>query len=202
MDKKSWLLFGLWIVLGCSSASPVKVTTLNPKNTADRALAEYDQNKDGYLDEKELERCPGLKAALPFFDKDQDGRLSREELESGFDLMQKLHAGLVATGCRVYLDGEPVAGVQVVLEPEPLLKDQLKPAQGITDESGRAQLQVEGAPVPGCNPGLYRVRISREENGQEIFPERYNKKTQLGLAVGAGKSDVHKFDLTTSEREN
>src|SRR5262245_3451268 len=48
---------------GCSSGPPaVHAPALSPEEAGRQALAEYDANKDGFLDAKELEQCPALKS--------------------------------------------------------------------------------------------------------------------------------------------
>src|SRR4051812_42823282 len=116
MSSRLWVLALLPLAVGCSKQ--VDIPPLDPKEVAGKALAQYDLNKDGYLDAKELERCPGLKTALPRFDKDKDGRFSRAELEEYFQLWVESKTGLQQVLCRVTLDDRPLAGATVVLEPE------------------------------------------------------------------------------------
>ena len=47
-----------------------------------KAMEMYDTNKDGFLDAKELEQVPGLKAALKQVDTDHDGKVSQQEIAS------------------------------------------------------------------------------------------------------------------------
>jgi hypothetical protein len=182
--------------LGCSRA--VEPTNLDSKDAAARAMAEYDTNHDGYLDAKELARCPGLKSVLKQFDLDGDGRLSEAEIEAGLTSIQEAHAGLVNEVFTVTLDGVPLVGASVSLEPDSFLGDRIKPAQGTTNDQGRVQLKTEGAPAPGCNVGLFRVRISKKDGDRETIPARYNTETELGLGVGAGlRKGTYTFHLST-----
>jgi hypothetical protein len=184
MSARVWLLALLpLLALGC--AKRVEIPRINPKALADKALAEYDSNKDGYLDAKELERCPGLKTALPRFDKDKDGRFSRAELEEYFALWVESKIGLQQVSCRVTLDGRPLAGATVLLEPEAFMGGNVKPAKGVTDENGETRFQIDGAPQTGCNLGIYRVRITKTADGKEVVPARYNSNTQLGIEVSS-----------------
>jgi hypothetical protein len=50
--------------------------TVDPRAIARRAMAEYDSDKNGFLDVQELERCPGLKSFLENYDRNKDDRLS------------------------------------------------------------------------------------------------------------------------------
>ena len=40
----------------------------------------YDTNHDGFLDAKELEKVPGLKAAIKQVDTNHDGKISEQEI--------------------------------------------------------------------------------------------------------------------------
>jgi hypothetical protein len=193
------LLVLLVPVAGCSR-SVGETTDIDVKRAAAKAMAEYDVNGDGHLDAKELERCPGLKSALPRFDRDCDGRLSRAEIEEGLAAIQQNQFGLTEVMCRFTLNRQPLAGANVVLEPESFLQPYIKPARGTTDEKGRVVLQIEGESNSGCNVGLYRVRVSKKE-GRELVPARYNTQTELGLGVGSGLgprgTDTYSFHLAS-----
>src|SRR3954452_20544813 len=117
MNARVWLLL-LLPPLAVACSKQVAIPPLDPKDVAAKALDEYDANKDGFLDAKELERCPGLKTALLRFDKDKDGRFSRGELEEYFALWVESKTGLQQVFCRVTLDGQPLSGANVLLEPE------------------------------------------------------------------------------------
>src|SRR5205823_4199779 len=127
---------------------------------ARQAMAQYDTNKDGFLDAKELEACPPLKVALKKFDKDGDGRISTDELTQRLTLYNDSRTGIVSLPCQVYLDGKPLSGAKVTFVPETFLGPAFKPASGTSDSSGGVLLQIEGMPLPGVQLGLYRVQIS------------------------------------------
>ena len=70
----------------------------------------------------------------------------------------------------------------------------VKPASGVTDNHGQAHPRIEGSSLPGCNLGIYRVKITKSEGGKEIVPPQYNSKTELGLEVGTvvrGQTSFH-----------
>lgn len=194
--RRDWSLLLLLPLLawGCSGRKFVP-PAINAKEAAERAFGEYDKNHDGVLDADELERCPGLKKALKTFDRNGDGRLSREELEEGLATYEKTDIGLMEVVCAVTLDGAPLAGADVVLEPEPFLGPNFKPARGTTDQRGRARMQIDGAAKPGANLGIYRVRIAKA-GGQPALPARYNTQTQLGVEIGPDASGPIVFRLT------
>jgi hypothetical protein len=176
------------LAAGCGGGKRIEVPRIDPKGLATKALAEYDLDKDGSLDARELARCPGLKAALARADRDKDGRLSRAELEEYFQSWADSKTGLQQVLCRVTLDGNPLSGAEVQLEPEAFLGGIARPAKGVSDERGEVRFQVEGgggtaAAQSGCNLGIYRVRITRTAEGKEVVPARYNTNTQLGIEV-------------------
>jgi hypothetical protein len=194
MNARAWLLLvALAIAAGCSQR--VEVPQINAREVAACALAEYDTNKDGYLDAGELQRCPGLQSALKRFDRDKDGRFSQSELEAYFATYVDSKIGLQALSCRFTLDDQPLVGATVVLEPESFMGRNIKPARGVTNERGNAGIQIDGAAYPGCNLAVYRVRVSRKVNDQETLPARYNTQTQLGLEVAPGLRGRTAFHL-------
>jgi hypothetical protein len=56
-----WVFLGGLVLMaaGCSGGGNPGTAPVSPRDAADRTLAEHDANKDGALDAKELEACPG-----------------------------------------------------------------------------------------------------------------------------------------------
>ena len=147
-------------------------------------MAEYDSNGDGFIDSGEMEASPPLRSALGKMDTDRDGRLSEAEIAARLESWVKSKVALFPVGCQVFLNGRPLAGATVLLEPEPFLGDDFKVVKGHTTDMGGLQLEtLPGMPIPGFPPGLYRVRISKTVNGKETIPARYNEETTLGQEV-------------------
>ena len=176
------------MLAGCSErriAPPVKV---NAEQVAAEAMKQLDANGDGFLDETELAKCPGLLSCLQAWDTDKDGKLSKAEITEGLSPLKDNETGLRAVSCRVYLDDRPLAGASVKLVPEKFLGLELKPVSGTSDTDGRVRLQAAGQEFPGVPPGIYRIEVSlKDSGGQETIPARYNRETMLGKQIGVAK---------------
>jgi hypothetical protein len=194
------LLAGAFALLtGCSGAnSRVPAPSLSPESAAQQAMAEYDTNGDGFLDEQELARCPALKSCLKELDRDKDGRLTAREIADRLTLYRDSRIGLMSATCHVTLDGRPLIGGSVTLTPERFLGPDIKPATGVTDGNGRALLQATGQSLPGVHCGLYRVTVSKKNAaGRELLPARYNDATVLGQEVAPGMRGSIQLRLTS-----
>src|SRR5690242_5129884 len=70
LPTPGWLLLGglLLLAAGCTGGDPAipprVIPKLSPQDAAAAALAEYDANKDGAIDAKELNNSPPLKDAV------------------------------------------------------------------------------------------------------------------------------------------
>jgi hypothetical protein len=153
------------------------------------ALDRYDTDGNGVIAGTELDAAPSLKAALARLDIDKDGGVSAAEVAERVRAWKAMLTGLASVRCHVTLDGKPLAGARVVLEPEPFLGTHVKAASGDTNPFGDVSPSVapEDLPDPslpgGVHFGLYRVRISKEANGRETIPARYNAETVLGQEI-------------------
>ena len=96
---------------------------------------------------------------------------------------------MASVRCHLTLNGQPLTGAKVVFEPEPFLGDEIKTAFATSNMLGDVAPTIppEDRPDPklpgGVHFGLYKVRISKEVNGKETLPERYNRETILGQEV-------------------
>ncbi len=135
------------------------------------------------------DQAPGLKEALKNLDTNGDGGVSADEVTARVNAWKEMKTGLTFVQCRVTLDGEPLSGAKITFEPEAFLGDEIKPAVGITTVYGDAMpvIRREDRPDPkqpaGVHIGLYKVRVSKVENGKETIPARYNTNTILGQEV-------------------
>jgi hypothetical protein len=182
---------------GCSVGAPPRVYPDKPDpRSGERAVELYDANKDGFLDAKELEKVPGLKAALHEVDRDKDGKISAAEISARIKSWADSKLGRMGVSCIVTHNGKSLVGATVKFVPEKFLGDQLKTAEGTTDTYGMARMS-SAAGQRGICPGFYRVEITK--NGESI-PAKYNTETRLGQEVAddaAGLNNgVTKIDLT------
>jgi hypothetical protein len=150
-------------------------------DAAQKAMELYDTNHDGFLDEKELEKVPGLAAAKKQVDTNQDHKISAEEIAARIESWQQSKMGRIVLTCVVTHNGRPLPGATVTLVPESFLGDQLTSGSGVTDSRGRAFI-AESANPPGLSPGFYRVQVTKA--GEKI-PAKYNTETILGQEIGS-----------------
>ena len=172
---------------GCSGRPPrLKQLTLVPTEAASQAMKAYDSDADGKIDKSELESSPSLKAAMAQFDGDGDGTLTEEEIKARLEGWLENRSALFPIPCTVLRRGQPLADATVVLEPEPFLGEAFVQVSGVTDSDGMAELAVESGPyrgLPGIPYGLYRIRISKQDEGRERLPKKYNEETLLGQEI-------------------
>ena len=167
------------------------------------AVQQYDQNGDGAIAGEELDAAPALRAAFMNLDRNQDGRATADEITARIEQWQARRIAISTLGCRVLLDGQPLEGAAIRLEPAPFLGPHVKPAAGVTDANGVARPTIAEAdrPAPdiiGVHCGFYRIRISKMQNGQELLPDRYHSDTILGAEINAeAMENGLRFDLTS-----
>jgi hypothetical protein len=182
---RPWLLVGVVFGVVACSGRRVPVPAIPAEQAGQEALAQYDINKDGFLDKDELKHCPALASSLKALDKNRDGRLSGSEKRERISSYQTNRIGLAALAVKITLDGKPLAGATVTLVPEKFLGGAIKPAAGVTDTRGVANVATEGVEVPGVACGMFRIQVSKKDTGgRETLPARYNQNTTLGVEVG------------------
>ncbi len=185
----AWLLLGI----ACSSCmrgpTPVRPPDIHSASVSRAAIASYDTNGDEKLDVQELDAAPGLKAALASGDSDGDRSLTAEEIAARIENWKATGVGITSFGFLVTLDGKPLEGATVTFEPEPFLGDDFKAASAVTNATGRGGATIppdarqDPSTPPGMYMGLYRVRISKADQGREVIPAQYNAQTTIGQEV-------------------
>jgi len=174
-------------LVGCGNSPPPRVVPDVPDAAAaGKAMELYDTNQDGFLDAKELEKAPGLKAALKQVDTDHDGKISKQEIEDRIKNWADSRAGRIPVRCRVTRNQQALAGAKVVFVPEPFLGGTLQSGSGTTDAMGNANIAspyAADSSIQGLSPGFYRVEITKD--GEKI-PAKYNTETTLGTEISGG----------------
>ena len=197
MQYSSLVMMGAWAMAlgGCGgSSSRVQPLEVAP-DAARKAMELYDVNKDGFLDQGELEKVPGLKAALKQVDTNGDGKISAAEIDARIAAWKESKVGRMGVTCRVRNRGKPLVGATVTFVPESFLGDNLRSVSGTTDARGRCALRESEAGPPGVSPGFYRIQVTK--HGENI-PAKYNTETTLGQEVArdaAGNEGAIAIDL-------
>jgi hypothetical protein len=195
-------------VAGCSRGpTRLDAPDFDPAESAGRAMKQYDQNGDGFVAGDELEKAPGLKAAIKNLDMDDDGKVSEQEIADRVNTWLKMNVGLTKFSCLVTLDGTPLQGATVTFVPEEFLGGAVQQAEDVTTMVGSASPRIpkEKRPSPDSPPGmqlgLYQVQISLKQGDKETIPAKYNTQTVLGQEVSnddwAIQNNQVRFNLTT-----
>ena len=166
-----------------------------PSDAGKRALELYDANHDGTLEGAELDKAPGLKAALAQLDVHHDGKITAAAIDAHIQVWRNSKIARVTQLVQITHNGEPLAGATVTCEPEAFLGDQIQPATGITSSAGLCSVSIAdvspGTPH-GIGPGFYRVKVTK--SGEDI-PAIYNTETTLGLEAFVRMKQRFSFDL-------
>ena len=201
-----WLAIGLLAAgWGCSAKVPDRVPApaIDPAGSAAKAMAMYDTNHDGVISGDELNKCPAIKNALKQFSTG-DGKVTAETITAELQNIKDSKVGIMSVVVHVKLDGADLDGATVLFDPEPFMAGSIAQAHGVTNAHGSASIAIDPQDrnTRGVNPGLYKVRITKQVNGKEIIPARYNseKDTQLGVEVAQSNLEMPNqmhFDLTS-----
>jgi len=170
--------------VGCSRQPPrLRAPMINAAEAAAKAMAMFDANNDGMIAGEELDKCPGLKAALPRLSPNGRG-VTAEAITARIKSWQESKAGRLAFACIVTRNGAPFADAEVKFIPEKFLGENMPIATGKTDGNGMARISIpvsgEQYDPPGVPPGFYRVEITKSG---EAVPSKYNTETVLGQEV-------------------
>lgn len=167
----------------------MEVPDFDPVAASARAIKIYDTDGDGSIGGDELEKAPGLKAAMANLDSNKDDKISEAELADRIRIWQRQRAGLLLFTCEISLDGKPLTGAKLTFEPEEFFGGTIEPAFGETSFLGTATpvISSEGKASPdlsqGIQPGIYKIRVSKIVDGKETIPAKYNSETILGQEV-------------------
>jgi hypothetical protein len=171
---------------GCNrSPARIAAPNIDPQQTGAAAVAAYDRDGDGQLSKAELKRCPALLASLALYDTNKDEKIDAEEIAARLKSWEATRVGITAAPFIVRLDGRPLAGATVILEPEPFLEGVLMPASAETNASGFAGPSMAAENLPkgvrfGVQPGIYKIRLTHPT---QRIAAKFNEQTELGLEV-------------------
>jgi len=187
---------------GCRRGpATVRQPAIDAAGAGREALVLYDTDNNGMISGKELDASPPLKAALSRLDTNGDGGVSAAEVTERVKAWKAMRTGLASWRARVTLDGQPLTGAHVVLEPESFLGTSIKPASGDTNPFGDVSPSVAREELPdpslpgGVHFGLYRVRITKAAGGKESLPSRFNAESTLGCEVAYDEPGMKNNDV-------
>lgn len=191
-------MWGSATVDGAEKAKPPRrllPPKIDPAAAGAKAIEMFDADGDGKLSGAELDKCPGLKAAIDKIDQSGKGEITAAKIAARIKAWQDTRIGRMTTACRVMHNGKPLAGAEVKFVPEKFLGENFKTAAGRTNADGAAMLLIPGERLPGLAPGVYRVEITKD--GEDI-PAKYNTETTLGQEVAIDAEGIRQgvtFDL-------
>ena len=193
--------FDLVLVVGCAavcagcSCSRFPAAPDSPDVSAGKAgreaINQYDGNGDDALDGEEVKQSPALAVAFQRIDSDGDGKLTADEVSARIKSWLNSGTTLMTETVLVSLDGNLLEGASVTFEPEEFLGPAYQTCSGVSDRFGQAAIEGPLEDYPGVYLGFYRVRISKQVNGRETIPARYNTQTELGYEVADDLPDIH-----------
>lgn len=178
-------------LVGCSRGpSRVKPPRIDPDSSATEAIKLYDRDGDGALNAAEMAKCPGMLNEVKAYDVDANGLVTREEISARIKDLRRHGIGLTRLNCDVSVNGRGLKDATIQFEPEPYLGDEIKAAEGVTDERGVAQMAIPAEQLPedqrdlkAIHYGTYRVRITHPK---VKLPAKYNTETTLGYESRPG----------------
>ncbi|MGL4514884.1 MAG: hypothetical protein ACRCT8_17495 [Lacipirellulaceae bacterium] len=183
-------VLALATVAGCSGRpAAIRPVSIDAYDASQAALEAYDKNGDAKLDDAELVAVPAVLRYKGHYDKDGDGAVSGDEIRERLDAWADQGMGFRQLTAVVTLDGKPLAGADVLLEPEPFLGEGVKPAKGTTDADGVVNLSMDRAdmppqlaklPVSGVTGGTFKVRVT---HATKKLPAKFNTATVFGEEV-------------------
>ena len=180
--RSAVLFFGLFLLVGCSRyPTAPELPRFSANKSSAQAVKMHDKNKDGKLQKEEWEQSPPLASIADRIDEDEDQLLTIEEIAAYMRAWQESQSHIVAAMPTFYLDGEPLEGAKITLQPAKFLGSTYPKATAVTNADGTANFQLEDGSFPGVFSGMYLVSVSKTVDGQESIPSKYNSETELGV---------------------
>jgi len=173
---------------GCGSSGTVPTASYSPDNVAAEAMKMYDANKDGKLDAAELKKCPGLADSLAEIDTNNDKCIDAAEIAARIMSYTTSGTKFRDAPTRVVRRGNvPVAGVTVTYEPEKFMLGAIKPASGVSTETGDVPLQTEGVSFPGAQIGFYQITVSHKTASGKVLGVEVGPSNRVNMVIDLDK---------------
>jgi uncharacterized protein YceK len=199
-DARTGIIFAsifALVMAGCSSsASRVQPVQIDASQAASDAMELYDKDADGALAGAELDAAPGIKKYVDLYDQDDDGGVTRDEITNRLESWNNQRLAILGATVVVYLDGQPLDGATVTFVPETYLGPNVKPAIGVTRQTGLTRVShaeehlpktANGRPIYGVTSGTFKIEITHPS---QKIPAKYNTETELGAEIA--------FDINTA----
>jgi hypothetical protein len=172
----------------------IKSRRFDPVAAGRAAIAEYDSDGDGKLTGIELDRCPGLKAAINQIDPSGNQGITAETIAARVWVWLDSKLGAMALRCRLLHNGRPLPNAEVKFVPEAFLGSTPRTTTASTNKDGVAEFTKTppklGDVRASLSPGFYRIEITK--HGEEI-PAKYNTNTVLGQEIAMDAEWIAKY---------
>ncbi|HMO84909.1 MAG TPA: hypothetical protein PKC18_08330 [Lacipirellulaceae bacterium] len=176
----------LALLSGCGSGpAKINIPVVNASGAALAAIELADRDSDGAISKEEAKTVPSLHVEFDKYDGNGDGKLDAAEIESRIQSWTARGAKVVPISFYVRMDGQPLVGARVVLEPEPFMGGVLASAESMVSGGGACgpsvprELLTKEVPI-GVFCGLYRMKVTHP---QKAIPAKYNEQTELGIEI-------------------
>ena len=198
----AFALLGVGLI-GCSRhpAAP-KLPKISAEASGEEAINRFDADDDGKLSLEEATESPELLANWYLVDKNEDQFITAEEIASRISGWQNSPSFVVDATPIFYLDMQPLKDAQVTLELADFLGDNYPSFQAVTNSEGMANLRLDDPRYPGIYPGIYKITVSKQQDGKEIVPAKYNVNTELSCEFSHDRwlSSKRRFWLFTENK--
>ncbi len=192
------------VSVGCHSGpTRISIPGVDAAAASAGALELADKDGNGAISKAEAVVAPSLLAEFDKYDANKDGSIDATEIESRIVSWTAWGAKVVPISFYVKMDGRPLEGAKVVLEPEPFMGAVLSRAESMVSGSGACgpsvpqELLSKEMPV-GIFCGLYRMKVTHPD---KQIPTRYNEQTELGIEIAPDYDFFHRktFELSSKK---